>query len=29
MGGKGDNINEKENKIITNISKQVMVEKES
>ena len=29
MGGKGDNIIEKENKIITNISKQVMVEKES
>ena len=29
MGGKGDNINEKENKIITNISKQVIVEKES
>jgi len=29
MGGKGDNIIEKENKIITNISKQVIVEKES
>jgi len=28
MGGKGDNINEKENKIITNISKQVIVDKE-
>jgi hypothetical protein len=29
MGGRGDNIIEKENKIITNISKQVIVEKES
>jgi len=27
MGGKGDNINEKENKIITNISKEVIVDK--
>ena len=29
MGGKGDNYSEKENKIISNISKQVIVEKET